>query len=305
MLSFPLQKGTQEIAPYSPSLWKDLNHEGVMRLMAKRKQLRALLCRAPRRVMLCHPHTPEFFHVLSLVAARCRIMLTSDPKKSVDLAIAFNDTTSFPLDERLLSLKKNGRVLNGHCTDISKSRVEDIFESVFGYGIKVDPRTYVGKCLKKSDSNATHDGMVIECPKEPERGFVYQKLIDNTDDGKEYYDMRVFIVGATIPFVFKKIRNPNPALRFGISIDNKIGETRDVLSAGEVETILKFTHTCGLDFGELDVLRDRTDGKIYVVDANNTAGCPHPGYQISHSDFDTYTERLAAAFAAEFLDGTC
>ncbi|MDQ6770676.1 MAG: hypothetical protein M3Z54_11900, partial [Gemmatimonadota bacterium] len=30
----------------------------------------------------------------------------------------------------------------------------------------------------------------------------------------------------------------------------------------------------GMDFGELDVLRDRNSGKIYVVDANNTPAGP-------------------------------
>ena len=37
----------------------------------------------------------------------------------------------------------------------------------------------------------------------------------------------------------------------------------------EVERLLEFCGAIGLDYGELDVLLDNGDGRIYVVDVNN------------------------------------
>jgi hypothetical protein len=58
----------------------------------------------------------------------------------------------------------------------------------------------------------------------------------------------------------------------------------------------------GLDFGELDLLRDRADGRIYVVDVNPTVN--GPTVVLSASDirkwFDAYceaTEALLPRFA--------
>ena len=33
----------------------------------------------------------------------------------------------------------------------------------------------------------------------------------------------------------------------------------------------------GIDYGELDILRDNNDGRIYIVDANNTPSGPPNG----------------------------
>ena len=43
---------------------------------------------------------------------------------------------------------------------------------------------------------------------------------------------------------------------------------RQVLKPDEVERLLEFCGAIGLDYGELDVLLDNGDGRIYVVDVN-------------------------------------
>lgn len=43
---------------------------------------------------------------------------------------------------------------------------------------------------------------------------------------------------------------------------------------GEAELLLRLCRALGLDYGELDVLRDVEDGKLYVVDVNNTPWAP-------------------------------
>jgi hypothetical protein len=49
-----------------------------------------------------------------------------------------------------------------------------------------------------------------------------------------------------------------------------------------------------LDWGGLDVLRDRTDGRLYVVDVNKTDMGPPIAMKLR--DKITVTRRLAAAF---------
>lgn len=43
-----------------------------------------------------------------------------------------------------------------------------------------------------------------------------------------------------------------------------------VFSSEEIEAIARFCAAFGLDWGGLDILRDRYDGRIYIVDVNKT-----------------------------------
>ncbi len=50
-----------------------------------------------------------------------------------------------------------------------------------------------------------------------------------------------------------------------------------MLSENELLNIYHFCEKIGMDYGELDVLRDRDDGRIYIVDANIApSGPPSP-----------------------------
>ena len=67
------------------------------------------------------------------------------------------------------------------------------------------------------------------------------------------------------------IKVKTPLGRF--SIDNRrasLAEPAVVYTAREIELIRRFSARMGLDWGGLDVLRDRTDGRIYIVDVNKT-----------------------------------
>jgi hypothetical protein len=54
-----------------------------------------------------------------------------------------------------------------------------------------------------------------------------------------------------------------------------------------------------LDYGELDLLRDRGDGRIYVVDVNSTPWGP-PNH-ISEDQSRIAVARMASAFRQAFL----
>ena len=66
----------------------------------------------------------------------------------------------------------------------------------------------------------------------------------------------------------------------------------------ELKKVCQFCERMGLDYGEVDILRDNTDGRIYIVDANNTpAGPPSP---IDDKEWRTAIVRLAHAFDQAF-----
>ena len=169
--------------------------------------------------------------------------------------------------------------LNGGSREPDKRTVERVFGETFGYPLAVDPTAHRGPCVAKSNRGSTHDGRVVECPiPAADPALAYELLVDNRagPGADAVVDLRVPVVGGEVPFVYLKYR-PLGA-RFGNANSAvALAEPGDVLLDGELERLGAFCQALGLDLGELDVLRDRGSGRVYVVDANPTAwGPPRP-----------------------------
>jgi hypothetical protein len=185
--------------------------------------------------------------------------------------------------------------LNGRMGDVSKRNVERVFAGVFGYALAFDPTTHVGPCVAKSNrDNSAHDGRVIDCPvAEADPELAYERLVDNRVDQAALLDLRVPVVGGAIPFVYRKHRPlhdrfSNTNLWVGLAA------AEEVFSGDERELLRAFCGAMGLSLGELDVLRDTSDGRIYVVDVNPTAwGPPRP---LRTADASRAVRAYAAAF---------
>ena len=184
--------------------------------------------------------------------------------------------------------------INSACTDISKTKVDAVFKTVFDYDQSIDPRIYKGQCVIKSDANAKHDGKIITCPiSEPDPKFVYQKLIDNSIENGLVKDLRTPIIGNEIPFVYFKIKKSE--LRFTNEIDRvKVHQTNEIFSEYEIEKIISFCKVMGLDYGELDILRDNNNKRIYIVDVNKTPW--GPPNKISKADAQMVIEKISKSF---------
>lgn len=190
-------------------------------------------------------------------------------------------------------------LLNGQCTDISKRNVERIFLASFGYPLGVDPTVHVGKAVRKSDENATHDGRIIDCPiPEPDSNLVYEVLIDNTIDGDRVEDIRIVVAGNHIPLAYLKRRRKSERF-LNTNTEVKIVATDSVLSADEQANCIRMARAIGLDFGEFDTLRDRATGKLYVVDVAKTAFGPPARLNFLAKRYAV--KRIAKAFREEFL----
>lgn len=153
--------------------------------------------------------------------------------------------------------------------------MNDVFKETFGYDLFIDPLKFKGKGLRKSNINGLHSGVAIEFPiKETGDGYVYEKIIHCKHGEDLILNYRTIIIKDSIPFVYSTYR---PVLDpFGkVIADSHITMTTEAYSPGEIQNILSFCRKMGLDYGELDIIRDDDDdGKIYILDCNNTPGGP-------------------------------
>lgn len=243
-----------------------------------------------------YPDVPEALgYSIAKVCAQIGLKMTQEASTGALLGVHWKDDTFTDAPP-----PTTFKVLNANCRDISKVKVEQVFESVFGYPIAVDPLTYVGRAACKSNINAAHDGTVIECPiNQTEPGRVYEKLVDNAVSDYLVEDIRIPVVGTRLPFAYLKRRfikerfsNSNRSIK-RVPIDS-------VISEREQELILRFAAEMGLDWGEVDAMRDRGDGRLYLVDVNKTPGGPPT--RMAFFPKIAAVNALAEAFEAEFIN---
>jgi hypothetical protein len=244
--------------------------------------------------MLCGPVFPPPDAVVTKLCNHLGFQMTSDALKPADLALYWDWATWRTPPEDLVRLAAHLPILNLQCRDFSKRRVDEVHQQVFGRSLRVDPRSHAGTFVVKSDENAMHDGRVVDRPiAQPGSEFVYQRLIDNRVNDEMVVDIRTPVIGSAIPLVYHLYRPV--ARRFDVNDTSaEIVETADVFSAEETAGLLRFTAAMGMDYAELDVLRDREDGQIWVVDANPTPW--GPPRTLDSSAHRVAVERLSAAF---------
>lgn len=243
------------------------------------------------------PEAPQVWYAIWPVCSLAGIEIVRSPAQA-DLLFYFEDKEFSP-SRPLASAGQH--MINGACLDIRKSCVAAIFKEVFDYDLAVDPLTYSGLSLMKSERNGVHDGQITPCPYAvPRKGYVFQRLVNNTADGRTYTDIRTPIVGGALPIIY--LKNRTASTRF--SNDNvsvSLTTADEQFSADEQAKIREFARRINLDFGGLDVLRDSRDGRIYIVDVNKTdmgppIALPRPEKLIAMQKiadaFRDYTTRL-------------
>jgi hypothetical protein len=182
--------------------------------------------------------------------------------------------------------------LNRHCVDISKTHVDRVWAETAGYSIAVDPLTTSGPIVVKPDENGRRAGRVVHGPlglRQP--GFVYEQLIDSRE-GERIWSMRVALLCGRVVTAYVKWR-PYPYWFRGHEVTVPCPPS-ELFSHDELLQLLEFARRMGMDYGELDVLRDRVSGLVYVVDANRTPVRPK-GLDVRHDDawFGPMTEAFA------------
>jgi hypothetical protein len=240
-------------------------------------------------------YTPERARPWYLIWPVARLAGARGPASAAqaDVLIHFDDATRSAAPS-LAREARSAKRINFRCMDVSKTRVADAFETAFGYPLALDPAAHRGPAVEKSETNGAHDGRIVRCPAHALPGRAYQRVIDNrSDDAEMVEDLRTCTVGGRPVCVFIK-RRPL-AKRFQNTNSEVVMRTPDdVFSAVEISRIGAFTGEIGMDWGALDVLRDRGDGRIYIVDANKTD--MGPPIALPLADKLSATRKLAAAF---------
>lgn len=247
-----------------------------------------------RPTIAFHPDKPRPWYFIWPVMHASGAKLISDVSKA-DIVFQFDDSTH--ADHSVPNTKPGAKLVNFSCTDISKSNVADCFERAAGYGLKVDPRTYDGPMVEKSEKNACHDGRIIEGPMDPVEDKTYQRLIDNEIEGGLVEDLRCCIVGGEPTVVFRKRRELSRRF-LNENAEVLIDEPRKCYTSDEIDVIRSFAAEIGLEWGGVDVLRDRASGRIYIVDANKTDMGPPVALKLG--DKLKSTRRMARAFVTAF-----
>jgi hypothetical protein len=253
---------------------------------------------SPRFKIYFTPERARPWYLVWAVSRAAGAELAKDPSQA-DVVMQFEDATITP-NPPPPRLKDGVRLINFGCTDVSKSKVAKASETAFGYQLAVDPSTHVGPAVEKSEINAAHDGRIVQCPIQPAPGRVYQRVIDNRGlDPDLVEDLRTCTVGGKPVCVFIKRREVTKRF-LNTNVDVTLKTPEEVFSPEERDQISAFARALKLEWGGVDVLRDRADGKLYIVDANKTDMGPPLGLNLP--DKVRATRILAAAFR-EFVRG--
>ena len=230
------------------------------------------------RFVLVHPDWPSKRASIMAYADTLGWAVTNRP----DTPAQFNGTTVLKLafDDRTEKRQAQPGFWNGHCLDISKSTLDRHHHAVFGYGVNVDPTTHEGPMLEKSEGNAVHDGREIQGPLSSDQlqpNKVYQRIIDNRTETGLFEDLRVVVIHGEVPVVYRKRKSGEVRYTNETTEVDLAESLKTVLSEAEIAQIASLSSKMCAEFAELDVLRDRQDGRIYCVDLNPTPYGPPAG----------------------------
>lgn len=233
------------------------------------------------------PDKPRPWYLIWAVRRLAGLPLAGNPSQA-DLGMCFEDETvcTVPTPPQL-------DMINGQCPDVSKSRVAAVFEQVTGRALSVDPSAYHATMVAKSEKNGAHDGRLVDGPCAGTPGLVYQKLIDASASDGMVEDLRCPTVGGQIPVVFMK-RRPISQRFENANSEVRLLDPNQVFSADERAMIADFCKAMGLDWGGLDILRERGTGDLWIVDVNKTDMGPPTALPLN--DKMRATRTLAHAF---------
>ena len=226
--------------------------------------------------ILFYPHALVTFAEAYCIIKKLGIIHTNNVNdKEIGLAFYWNTTTISQYPKELVTLENAGIKVLNKIPDVSKECVDRVFQSVFGYSSLINPETHRGNCVKKTNTQAVHDGVMQMCPCKAEPKFIYQRIIDSRLTNEKVYDLRTIIVNRKIVQVTMLVKGVEGC--FGrTKAGNKVSvftcQTLDpnkCYSKEEIGLIETFAEKFGCDLAHLDIVRNNYDGKLFILDVNN------------------------------------
>jgi hypothetical protein len=273
--------------PYSPSVLNQVT--AWFRYFFAAKAIAPL---EPTFTIAFTPERARPWYLIFSVTRAAGARLVKDVSQA-DVVMHFEDATYSPNDPPV-KLRPGVKLVNFNCRDVSKTNVARACAVAFHNQLAVDPATFAGEAVEKSEINAAHDGHIVRCPTQPIPGRVYQRVVDNriNSDLNLVEDLRTCTIGGKPVVVFIKRREVTKRF-LNTNTEVLLRTPGEVFSCEELDQISAFTREIGLDWGGVDVLRDRNDGRLYIVDANKTDMGPPIGLNLPDKIKATYMLRDA------------
>lgn len=273
----------------------------IMRLSRAHWSFLAAIVRKGFRVdsITFFPDSPHPYSTIFQIAKMLGLRISKRIRPNTVLVVAWEDCTIRSRHVPTGFVSESMIVINQNCPDISKQTLDSAHFAVFGYGLAVDPQIHQGLAVRKSNSNSQHNYSIVECPLcTVDEDVVYQVVVNNLLESETVVDLRVAKIGNTLPLCYEK-RRPQTSRFTNSNSWARLVDVGLTFTPQECKNLLELCDKIGMDFGELDVLRDRDSGRIFVVDANNTP--LGPPSELPAQDYWPAMSRLAAAFTREFL----
>lgn len=202
-----------------------------------------------------------------------------------------NRVDECPAPLKVLQKELNVPIINEHLLNIKKDFLDDRFKEIFGYSVMVDPTKHYGTVYVSSTQNAIHLHKLIQCPikdwqidrkvhpsNQGEPHYrVYKRWIDTRISPDTIRDFRVIIIGGEVVYLIEKhldytsVSHPKKGKKFEVYGHDTMDK---FFSREEQNNIQEFINLMGIDFAELDVLRDNSTGLMYIIDANSVPAGP-------------------------------
>lgn len=237
------------------------------------------------------PHFPSKKTTLYKILRKNRIPIVNDSHPSNIIKVKFTDATFDNINSSYIF------DINQDASDISKHKVDEIHQSIFGYCTTIDPQQFHGQGVVKSIFNARHDGVETLFPiKFRENDKIYQIVIDNFD-GKWFVDHRVCVIGHEIALIYWKYKTREN--RFTNEVTQASIAPIDCIPESIKNKIILFTQKMNCNFCELDVLKDNNNKNWYIIDVNKT---PYgPPAALSEREKKKAIQILSQSFSNHFI----
>lgn len=222
--------------------------------------------------ILFYPYLPKGWHKVRYYCHNLNIAMTNDVNDDYQLAFHYNDKSSImPYEHNVFDAilyEKKKKIINAQCTDVSKRRVEFIFEKTFGYPLGVS-NAFQGRCIKKHNTKqGEKDVQIVTFTGVREKDFTYQKLLTQKKQIKEY---RIYYFRGRIPFICEQHKDISEHIKGKVIDYRHIANPKEILSDELLYLIGIFCNNLFMEYGELDTMFD-DEGNYYIYDANNIPG---------------------------------